>query len=67
MEKFLRNKLNIVLWVVAITVAVLIIFYVIATTHFLVVTMQEAYTKNLIKTSEIATFNLTKAEQLKRQ
>lgn len=67
MEKFLRNKLNIVLWIAAIVVAVLLTLYAITATHFLIITMQEAYNKNLIKNSEIVTFNLTKVEQLKRR
>lgn len=48
-------------------VAVLLTLYAIAATHFLIITMQEAYNKNLIKNSEIVTFNLTKVEQLKRR
>lgn len=67
MEKFLRNKLNMILWGVAMVIIVLLTLYAITATHFLIITMQEAYNKNLIKTSEIVTFNLTKVEQLKRR
>lgn len=48
-------------------IIVLLTLYAITATHFLIITMQEAYNKNLIKTSEIVTFNLTKVEQLKRR
>lgn len=67
MEKFLRNKLNITLWAAAIALVVLLALYAITATHFLMVILREAYNKNLIKTGEIVTFNLAKAEQLKRR
>lgn len=67
MEKFLRNKLNIILWVAAIVVAVVLTLYAIAATHFLIITVQEAYNRNLIKSGAMVTFNLTKVEQLKRR
>lgn len=67
MEKFLRNKLNIILWIAAIAVAILLALYAIAVTHFLIITVQEAYNKNLIKSGAVVTFNLAKVEQLKRR
>lgn len=66
MELFFRNKLNVVLWAVALLMVVLLLAYLVAAARFLVNVGTAAFGSSLIKTGEIVTFNLAKAAELKK-
>ena len=65
MGTFFRNKLSVVLLVTALCMAVLLVVYLVAAARFLVGVGKAAFGSSLIKSGEIATFNLAKAVQLK--
>lgn len=65
MGAFFRNKLNIVLWAVALLMIALLVAYLVAAARFLVSASTAAFGGSLIKSGEIVTFNLAKAAQLR--
>ena len=65
MGLFFRNKLNIILWTVAILMVALLVAYLVTAARFLVGVSQAAFGNSLIKSGEIVTFNLAKVKQLK--
>ena len=67
MGKFFHNKVNVVLWVVALGLCLLVIVYMVMAAQFLISVLQDARNENLIKNTEIVTFNLAKVQQLKQR
>ncbi len=66
MEKFFRNKLDVALWVAALVLSVALFIYFFAAVRFLAQTTNAALDQNLIKQSEIVSFNLAKAREIRR-
>gem|GEM_PF-2538044 len=66
MELFFRNKLNIVLWVIAFIMVIVLVIYLVAAARFLVDTGRAAFGGSLIKSVKIVTFNVAKAAQLRQ-
>ncbi len=66
MGTFFRNKLNIVLWVAACIMAVILVAYLVTAARFLITVGTAAFGDSLLKSGEIVTFNLAKVAELKR-
>jgi len=67
MGKFLRNKKELIFWLVAVAVFILLVIYAIYAVSFLVGKFSQVYDPNLLKTGEIVKFNLGKIQQLKER
>lgn len=66
MEKLFRNKKDIVFWIVAIILFLLLLAYNIYSISFLVNKINSVFNPNLIKGAEIVRFNLNKIKELRR-
>ncbi len=65
MEKFFRNKQELVFWTAAIVIFILLLIYAVFLVRFLVKQFRAASDPNLLKQQEIVKFNLGKVQQLK--
>lgn len=67
MAKFFRNKQELIFWVTAIALFVLLVIYAAYTVTFLVRKTTEINNPNLLKTQEVVKFNLAKVKELKKE
>ena len=66
MEKFLRNKLELVFWVVSLSLALIIFITIFYSFGFLIGKAKTAFGGSLIKNEEIVKFNLDQAQSLRK-
>ena len=66
MEKSSRSKLSLGLWVAAIVFAAGLAAYAVLAARFGISSLTAAYDENLLKSGEIATFDVAKVQELRR-
>ncbi len=66
MEKFFRNNLSGSLWAGAAVFSVISVWYVWGTVSFVITEVRSAYGDDLIKSGEIATFDLDGAAEVQK-
>ncbi len=66
MAKFLRNKVDVVFWILAIALFLLLASYSVFSIKYLIKEFYEANNPNLIKPPEVVRFNLNKLQDLRK-
>lgn len=67
MEKFLRNKLDLSLWIVAIVLLIMTLAYSVLVVRFLARVVKNVMNPNLIKNQEVVTFSISKAREIRER